>query len=186
MEKSDLRRQALSRLKDLSRADYERHSRKIAAKLIDHSALAAARHVAVFDPLPSEPDITSFIAHLHSSPAGFIVCYPRCHQEELRFHQVSGNDQLAPVPGRKFREPLAASCPEIDPAHIDLIIVPGLAFARDGSARLGRGGGFYDRFLDRPTCRAATIAACFSCQLREDIPVETHDIPVQFVVTEAD
>ncbi len=70
----------------------------------------------------------------------------------------------------------------VDPAAIDLVIVPGVAFDRQGN-RLGRGKGFYDRFLAQT--HAVTVAVCFDCQLVEHIPVEPHDLPAQFVVTKS-
>jgi 5-formyltetrahydrofolate cyclo-ligase len=69
-----------------------------------------------------------------------------------------------------------------DPSVLDMIIVPGVAFDRNGN-RLGRGKGFYDRFLSQTN--ATTIAVCFDCQLINDIPTESHDLPAQFVVTKS-
>ncbi|MBR5117923.1 MAG: 5-formyltetrahydrofolate cyclo-ligase [Muribaculaceae bacterium] len=68
----------------------------------------------------------------------------------------------------------------VEPEVLDMIIVPGVAFDRLGN-RLGRGKGFYDRFLAHTN--AVTIAVCFDCQLVEHIPTEPHDLPAQFIVT---
>ena len=68
----------------------------------------------------------------------------------------------------------------VDPHILDLIIVPGVAFDHQGN-RCGRGKGFYDRFLSLAT--ATTIAVCFDCQLVDSLPVEPHDIPAQYIVT---
>lgn len=70
----------------------------------------------------------------------------------------------------------------VDSATIDLIILPGVAFDRKGN-RLGRGKGFYDRFLSQTN--ATTIAVCFECQLVDSIPTEPHDLPAQFIVTKS-
>ena len=67
-----------------------------------------------------------------------------------------------------------------DPAILDLIIVPGVAFDRHGN-RCGRGKGFYDRFLAKT--QATTIAVCFDCQLVDELPVEPHDVPAHYVVS---
>lgn len=59
---------------------------------------------------------------------------------------------------------------------IDLIIVPGMAFTDDGK-RLGRGGGYYDRFLCRLDMRPIyRIGVCYPCQLMNELPVESHDV----------
>ena len=69
----------------------------------------------------------------------------------------------------------------VDISDIDLIIVPGVAYDRDGN-RVGRGKGYYDRLLRRST--ATTIGVCYDFQLFDEIDAEEHDIPVHFVVTD--
>lgn len=70
----------------------------------------------------------------------------------------------------------------VDPAQIDCVIVPGAAFDLDGG-RLGLGGGFYDRFLPR-TVNATKIALAYDFQIVDEVPVEIHDAPVDFILTE--
>ena len=69
-----------------------------------------------------------------------------------------------------------------DPASIDLTLVPGAAFDKSGG-RLGRGGGYYDRYL--PLVRGLTVGLAFECQMLETVPREAHDIGIQRVVTES-
>jgi len=100
------------------------------------------------------------------------------------------------VPGEPVTEPFIEWCrehgktvhlpeddPPPDPLTIDLVIVPGTAFTRDGH-RLGQGGGWYDRFLQtvRPDC--VTIGVGFSPQILDELPVEAHDVRLQHVVTD--
>lgn len=68
-----------------------------------------------------------------------------------------------------------------DPAEIELIIVPAVAFDRNGN-RLGRGKGFYDRLLQ--TTRATKIGVGYDFQLIEEIPAEPHDVPMDMVITQ--
>ena len=63
---------------------------------------------------------------------------------------------------------------DVDPAELDVVVVPGLAFTLDGR-RLGQGGGHYDRFLPRLRPDCVTIGACFAEQLVDDLPREPHD-----------
>ena len=79
-----------------------------------------------------------------------------------------------PDPSRA--EPVAAG-------QLDLVIVPGLAFDRRGW-RIGFGAGLYDRFLS--TVTAPRVALAFSLQLQESLPVEPHDEPVDWIVTEGE
>ncbi len=66
---------------------------------------------------------------------------------------------------------------------IDLVVVPALAFDRRGR-RLGRGGGFYDRFLAQPTLRAVACGLAFREQLVDEVPAHAHDRPVHMLVTD--
>ena len=70
--------------------------------------------------------------------------------------------------------------------EIAVYLVPGLAFGRDG-ARLGQGGGFYDRALAQAReSNALFVGVCFNYQLIESVPIEPHDQKVALVVTESD
>lgn len=76
-------------------------------------------------------------------------------------------------------EPTADTESFSDYQAIDLALIPGMAFDKDGH-RLGRGKGYYDRLLPRLSC--PTIGICFPFQKVEKIPVEPWDIPVQRVL----
>ncbi|MDP2625050.1 MAG: 5-formyltetrahydrofolate cyclo-ligase [Candidatus Peregrinibacteria bacterium] len=65
--------------------------------------------------------------------------------------------------------------------HIDLIIVPGIAFDSSGH-RIGYGKGYYDTLLNNLS--APTIGLAYDCQMIETIPHEKHDIPIQTILTE--
>jgi len=67
--------------------------------------------------------------------------------------------------------------------QIDLIVVPGLAYDRQGN-RLGRGGGFYDRFLASPALAAHTCGLAFAIQIVGELPVHPNDYPVKVLVTD--
>lgn len=71
----------------------------------------------------------------------------------------------------------------VDPASIGCIIVPGVAFSPKGE-RLGMGKGYYDRFLTQRAPYAYRVALAFECQLVNEMPVEAHDIAVDFIITE--
>jgi len=83
-----------------------------------------------------------------------------------------------------IREPLPERCArEESPGEVDFILLPGVAFARDG-ARLGYGGGFYDRLLQHMPGRPALVAGAFALQVVEEIPQEPTDRRVGWLVTE--
>ena len=66
--------------------------------------------------------------------------------------------------------------------NIDLVLVPGIAFDKEGH-RIGYGFGYYDKFL-RKVPKAVKIGLCFDFQVVDRIPREAHDVPVDFIVTE--
>lgn len=71
--------------------------------------------------------------------------------------------------------------PIIDAREFDIVIVPGVAFTRAG-ARLGYGGGYYDRYLPRCT-RAKILALAFPEQIVEHLATEEHDLRLPLIIT---
>lgn len=80
-----------------------------------------------------------------------------------------------------FDQPSGAS-PEIDQDEVEIVLVPGMAFDRQGN-RLGRGAGYYDRFLARVA--AETVALTTERQILDSVPSESHDVRVDWIATEA-
>ncbi len=178
MIKTDLRREMRARLKTLGAARVEK-SRALVAALAEHPAFLSAKTVALFAPLPSEPDVEPLW-----DQAGRRFCYPRVAGAQIEFVSVRNPEDLTPAAWNPLvREP-AAEAPIIAPADLDLILVPGLAFTRDGR-RLGRGGGYYDRLLAARSPRTVALGICFDLQLVADLPCEPHDQRVDAVVTES-
>ena len=68
-----------------------------------------------------------------------------------------------------------------DPEEIELVVVPAVAYDRRGN-RLGRGKGFYDRFL--ASTKATKIGVGYEFQLLDEIPAEAHDVPMDMVITQ--
>ncbi len=135
--------------------------------------------VALYAPILQEIDtIQLFDAAM---AAGKRVLYPQVRNGYLQFRQVTDLQQLAsgaygiPEPGLSGRDtPLEQA---------DLIVVPGVAFDLQGH-RIGFGKGYYDRCLSRLSGHATLVGICHDFQLVERVPVEGHDISMQYVVTE--
>jgi 5-formyltetrahydrofolate cyclo-ligase len=87
------------------------------------------------------------------------------------------------VAGRHgIREP-GPGAPAVGLNEIDLIVIPGIAFDAQGN-RLGRGAGFYDRFLAQPGLKAVRCGVAFSAQIVRSLPHGPEDMPVHALVTE--
>ena len=111
---------------------------------------------------------------------GATIAYPRiAGPGSLTLHAVSGDLDVEDGPFG-IRQPTMAS-PAVDPAEVDVVIVPGVAFDAAGQ-RVGYGGGYYDRFLPR-TGNAFRVGLCFEEQLLGAIPTQEHDVSVDVVVT---
>ena len=134
---------------------------------------------------PTEVDLDG----LWSGDAGPTVCAPRVDWDTGTMRPVPVADPEADTVIRRHgvREP-RADLPAIDPRRVDLVLVPGLAFDASGG-RLGRGGGFYDRFLPGAGGAggpdgAVRIGVCWSGQIVDAVPAEPHDVRVHMLVTE--
>jgi|GEM_PF-86997 len=152
--------------------DRELRSVALWSELADLPQYCDAATVMVFASMPSEPDTDGLVARLERD--GKVVVLPRLEDGHIVPVRMTGE-----VTRGQFgiREPVG---PAIDPAGIDLVIVPGVAFTADGR-RLGHGKGYYDRFLVGTT--AHTVGACFAEQLVDELPVEPHDVRLDRVLS---
>ncbi len=96
---------------------------------------------------------------------------------------IGGVTSAARVARKEIPKTLRAESDLHLPFVADLILVPGLAFGRDGH-RLGRGGGFYDRLLDGRGRSATKLGVCFAFQLHDAVPVEAHDTVLNAVISD--
>lgn len=71
----------------------------------------------------------------------------------------------------------------VTPDALDLVMVPGVAFDRDGG-RLGNGAGYYDRLLREVRPDAVLIGVCYQSQMLAEVPLDRHDIVMDYVITE--
>jgi 5-formyltetrahydrofolate cyclo-ligase len=74
-------------------------------------------------------------------------------------------------------------CKNIPTEQLDLVIVPGVGFSRDGG-RMGNGQGYYDRLLEHVRADCPLIGLCYECQLFDNLIVSPHDVFMDKVVTE--
>ena len=128
--------------------------------------------VGIFYPLSEEvywPDYPITTTQLAFPEVdGPKMVFRQCGLEELVELEMFGRKMRVPGQGKSIVNP-------------DIIIVPGLAFDESGN-RLGRGGGFYDAYLR--SFHGTKIGICKQMQLVDELPVEDHDVKVDFVVTD--
>lgn len=107
--------------------------------------------------------------------------FPRVQSNSkiLEICQIKNTSQLQ-AGYKKILEP-HGDCKKIAPKKIDLVIVPGLAFDKQGN-RIGYGDGFYDRLLKKMKCPA--IALAYEFQIVQSVPGEKHDVKIDQIITE--
>lgn len=138
----------------------------------------AAKAIFCYVSVGREPDTREILGA--ALRAGKRVAAPRCLEKgKMLPHWIHSPDAL--VPARFGLWEPAEDAPEALPEEIDLAIVPCVAADRRGF-RLGHGGGYYDRFLSQ--YRGGTVLLCRELLIRQEIPVEPHDYPVPWVLTE--
>jgi 5-formyltetrahydrofolate cyclo-ligase len=123
--------------------------------------------IASYQPLPGEPDLSEFNELVSKQ---FLVLYPRVIGENLEF--ASGDLRSGAF---SISEPTGEAT-----AEIDLVLVPALAADFKGN-RLGKGKGFYDRFLSGFAGKAYAIV--FDQELLPEVPIDSHDQRVNGVIT---
>ena len=175
VNKEALRAEMKVRLLAVSAQSRRAASQHICQAIQHTRAWQEAALVCAFLPLASEPQISP----LWAAEPGHAFCFPRVLGDEVELIRITDCAQLAAADWRLATFPEA---PVVAPESVDLILVPGIAFTRDGH-RLGRGGGYYDRLLALLPTRTVKLGVCFDHQLLPDLPTEPHDMRVDAVVT---
>ncbi|MCL2529098.1 MAG: 5-formyltetrahydrofolate cyclo-ligase [Coriobacteriia bacterium] len=145
-------------------------------------AFQAAQTIFCYISMGAEVDTLGLLKNLLAS--GKTVCVPRCEGKAvMRAHVLTDMNELHEGVLGILAPP--ADAPLLEPADLDLIVVPCLACDSSGF-RIGYGGAYYDRYLGAlPSgARATTVALCRESLLLEQVPRESHDIPVDIVVTD--
>ena len=114
------------------------------------------------------------------------VAVPHMHDHEMDFHSINSLEENWDYHPYGVKEP-RQEWPIIDASDYEeeeiLLVTPGLAFDRKGE-RLGRGKGFYDRFLTTYRGIVAPVGICYHIQIVEEVPAAEHDCAVWMIVTE--
>lgn len=177
-EKQRLRRTIRQLESRLSPRYLEASGRAITAQLLAMPEYRAAGTVFCFAGFGREVDTRPILEDALES--GKVLCVPLCAGPgEMELRRITALGQLSPG-AFGIPEPPADSAP-VEADEVDFAVLPCVTCDRAGR-RLGRGGGYYDRFLSR--YRGGAVLLCRERLLREEIPVEPHDGPVPWVLTE--
>jgi 5-formyltetrahydrofolate cyclo-ligase len=128
---------------------------------------------------------------LHELASGKRVVIPYCTKDEQGHNKLGLwllEDFAELVPGmwgilEPPKQRWGELGKEVSPDQLDCVMVPGVAFDRNGG-RLGNGAGYYDRLLKSVRTDAVLIGVCFELQLVEQVVMDAHDVAMDFVITE--
>ena len=180
------RKEEKIRLRTVMRAE----EKKLGVKYKAESSAAICRHVLAMPEYRDAETVFCFVGRQHevdTTPLlrqiladGKRLCVPLCVEKGImELRQISAIEDL--IPGSYGIQEPPADALTVSVDDVDLSIIPCLT-CDHGGRRLGFGGGYYDRFLG--AYRSAAVLVCRERLIREELPVEPHDMPVPWVITE--
>lgn len=162
--------------------DRHRHAKMIKKLLFEQDEYKRARAVMFYAAFGSEVPTTEIIESALKD--GKIVVLPIADMQSnnLMLRRI---DNLAHLVKSEYGipEPVVKHTDDFGAEDIDLVIVPGIAFDEEGW-RIGYGGGFYDRFMQLLGTDVPLLSIAFELQVVPKIPAESHDLPVDKIITE--
>ncbi|HZH03793.1 MAG TPA: 5-formyltetrahydrofolate cyclo-ligase, partial [Myxococcaceae bacterium] len=179
--KAALRQELTTRRKALPADSIDGRGLKVQSRFLATQYYHGAKTVALYAPIRGEVPTRDILVAAIAD--GKVVCYPLSHVRGriLSFRAITSEEELEP--GRLgVREPTHAA-ELVSVEQIDLFVVPGLGFTRDGK-RLGRGGGYYDATLQAGSPRSRRVGLGFNEQVVDWVPTDTEDVDMDLVVTE--
>lgn len=177
MDKGSIRREVKKRVAQMSAEEKSAASRRIFGQVAASDEFRRAEVVAVYASLADEPQTAEFISEWQGCKR---IVLPRVEGDVMRFYDYAPERMRKGAFG--ISEPVGdVPCP---PENIDFMVVPAVAFTRAGE-RLGRGRGFYDRYLSQAGFRAYTVGVCFSVQFADELPSEPFDVAVCKVISDS-
>lgn len=178
--KQQLRQQILNQLNMMSEEQYAARSAALVQQLLAHDCMKQANVIAVTMSAFPEVDTKPLIEALWQQ--GKRVAIPKCTPKtrDMHFYEIESFNGLKQTYGHLY-EPNEQLHTYVAPEAIDVIIVPGVVYNKEGY-RIGFGGGYYDRYL--PKTNAYKIAMAFREQLQPSIPLEPHDCAVDTLLVE--
>ena len=181
MDKNSFRRDVKQEIRKLKAQELITKSELICKKLCELEAFRRSGLVMAYLSLPNEVDTGGVI--LEAWRNGKTVAVPKVSWQQRHMIPVQINSLetgfSTEVSGLK-NPTTGVPVPLED---IDIVITPGIAFDRNGN-RLGRGGGYFDRFFASKELRAVKCAICFSEQVVDEVPYDETDVPVDYIITD--
>ncbi len=180
-EKGSLRTYYLELLTKQTSIDRKSKSELIGVKLFELKAISKAKTILFYASLPGEVDTFAMITKAIELKKH--ICLPIVVENQRKMIPTL-TKTLADLEKGAYgiSQPRYDVSLEVNPKDIDAVIVPGLAFDKSNN-RLGRGAGYYDRFLASLSADTATIGLAFDFQIVDRLPLEEHDVPLSAIIS---
>lgn len=175
MDKDTLRRRIRARKSLLDTVEASNAAKLVFDRLEALAAFTMADRILIYNSLPDELSTRDFIARWKSVKHFFL---PRVNGIDLDI--LPYDSTRMSLGAFRIEEPQGDDI--TDPALMELIIVPAMAYDRKGN-RLGRGKGYYDRLL--PRTKALRVGVAYDFQLVDELTTDPFDQPVDIVITES-
>ena len=159
------------------------YSYQITNFVLDLPCLHSSSNIMIYLDFNHEVQTENLILNLLNLNKNVIAPITIKSEKKLLTHKISNLQSDIVVGAYGIREPNKAT-PLVPLDSIDAIIVPAVAYDTNGY-RLGYGGGFYDRFLDKLNPNCIKIGVAFELQVFDDVPKEPHDAKLDYIITES-
>ncbi len=177
MPKKQLREEIRRRKRSFTQEQLRERSLPVVARLLAHPRIREAETVLLYYSLPDEVDTHGMADELRQQ--GKTVLLPVVMPDRrMQLRRYEGPESMRED---EFHILEPTGEPFTDYGHISVAVIPGMSFDARGN-RLGRGKGYYDRFL-KQLPHTYKIGVCFDFQRSEQVPVGANDIPVDEVVS---
>lgn len=183
--KASIRNTTLKKRLSLTQAKVNSASKIILEKLVELKEYKKAKTILLYHPIHNEPDPISLFSTLKSSTnkTQKIFALIRICGKTNRIHLHKIEDlQDFKIGKFNIKEPHTHH-PVIAKKNLDLAIIPGIAFDRQGN-RIGFGKGYFDRLLKGLSTKCIKIALAYEFQILDNVPAEKHDQKVDIIITE--
>jgi len=184
-DKTELRKEFLKKRNGLTPAVRSRDSAIIRQRIFRHPAWTDAGTAAAYVSFGSEVDTHKLIEEALQAKKRIVVPWVNPDTQEMAFSELKKWSDLVPGFYKTIFEPGPAFRTFVDPSEIEIALIPGIAFDRQGN-RLGMGGGYYDRLLPKMV-NAVRVGLAYEVQLSAPpLPAETHDAKLHAIVTDSE
>ena len=181
IKKDEIRKQILEKRSSLSLEEVDKKSELIIENLAPY--LKNAQNIMIFMDMKNEVRITKLI-ELYPEKNFFISKIVNSKNREMKINKYNENELVL----HKFGYYESSSDDFYDEKILDIVIVPALAFDSSKN-RIGFGGGYYDTFLNKVRGKNKNtlfIGVCYDFQMIEEVPIEGHDVTLDFVINESE